>query len=143
MMKRYLTVVVLLLLVIGCGKKEEDKLTLFSPEAFAFDLGDGWEVNASIRVKGFQQNEENNTYFVKLKYSIDVVTPEGKKLKEILTGVVDDKKNNERINDVAIETQFELDSTYSAGKYKILFSVTDQFKNQSVSAEKEFELGGE
>ena len=36
----------------GCNK-EEVKFEAFSPQSFAFDIGDRWEVNALVNVKGF------------------------------------------------------------------------------------------
>jgi len=38
-------------------KKEEVKFEAFSPEAFAYDIGNSWEVNATVNVKGFTKNE--------------------------------------------------------------------------------------
>ena len=34
---------IFLLLFAGCKKQETEKLQTFSSEAFAYDLGDGWE----------------------------------------------------------------------------------------------------
>ena len=47
-------------LIISCSKKDI-KFEAFSAEAFAFDIGDGTaEVNATVRVKGFTQTENDN-----------------------------------------------------------------------------------
>jgi len=117
----------------------EEKLELFSAEAFAYSMNPGWELNATCRVKGFVQNEDNEIYLVKLSYTVDLKTPEGKLLEGIGEGLIDEK-SKERFTDLPIETQAELDSTYLPGKYKIIFNVTDDLSQKQISIEKEFEL---
>ena len=57
---------------------EEPKTILFNSEAFAFSIGDGWEINASVNAKGFAQIEKDNSelYFTNLNYTVNLYTPE-------------------------------------------------------------------
>ncbi len=128
------------ILFLGCNPKESTKLQAFSPEAFAYDLGDGWEVNASIRIKGFTQNESAGKFSTSINYKIDLEKPDGKLVKEIFKNKLE-KKSGEKFLDLPVEVQFELDSTYSAGKYKIIFNIEDLNSKQIITAQKEFELG--
>lgn len=142
-MKKYAVISLLIFcisfIVSSCGSKEENKLQAFSVEAFAFDYGDGWDVNAIARVKGFGQQEANGSFAMNVTFTVDLVSPDGTK-KSVFTGE-QKQQSKEKLPDQPLEAQFELDSTYSAGKYKVLFAIKDQIGNQQVSAEKEFELG--
>lgn len=128
------------ILFLGCNPKESTKLQAFSSEAFAYDLGDGWEVNASIRIKGFTQNESAGKFSASINYKIDLEKPDGKLVKEIFKNKLE-KKSGEKFLDLPVEAQFELDSTYSVGKYKIIFNIEDLNSKQIITAQKEFELG--
>ncbi len=137
-MKKYFASLIVLLLLFACSK-EKEKLELFSPEAFAYSMDDGWELNAACRVKGFEQKEEENNYKAKLSFIIDLQTSSGTLLQGIGEGLID-QSAKERIIDLPIETQVLLDSTYATGKYIIIFNVTDDFSGKSISIKKEFEL---
>lgn len=135
----YSTLFLIVVFFSACSNDEE-KLELFSAEAFAYSLSPGWELNATCRVKGFEQNENNEIYSVKLSYTVDLKTPEGKILEGIGEGLIDEK-SKEKFTDLPIEMQAELDSTYLPGRYKIIFNVTDDLSQKQISIEKEFELG--
>ena len=75
-MKKYFLLLFILFSIAACSKKEE-KLELFSAESFAYSLDKGWEADASVRVKGFEQNENSGTYSVKLSYTVDLESPDG------------------------------------------------------------------
>ncbi|MBI1939348.1 MAG: hypothetical protein HYS25_14660 [Ignavibacteriales bacterium] len=134
----YSTLFLIVIFFAACSNDEE-KLELFSAEAFAYSINPGWELNATCRVKGFVQNESGEIYSVKLSYTVDLKTPEGKLLEGIGDGLIDEK-SKEKFADLPIETQAELDSAYLPGKYKIIFNVTDDFSQKKISIEKEFEL---
>lgn len=123
----------------GCSKEDETKLEAFNAEAFAFDIGGSWEVNASTRVKGFKQREENETYFISLAYDIDLITPAGDTLKSLVTRV-EDKDSQESLTDIPIEVQFELDSTYTTGSYILVFRINDPETGNNTSAAAQFNL---
>jgi hypothetical protein len=139
-MKYFLSAVfIYLLLFLGCGKDDETKLEAYNAEAFAYDLGESWEVNATTRVKGFFQKEENGTFTALLSYDIDLITAVGDTIKSLISRT-EDKMKNEKMSDVDIETQFELDSTYAEGNYKVIFNVKDMNTQQSTTSLAEFIL---
>ncbi len=131
----------LIFFVLACSRKEE-KLELFSAEAFTYSMEEGWELNASCRVKGFTQNKTGEEYSSKLSYTADLITPDGKKLENIGDGLID-QKSKEKISDLLIETQLQIDSSYKPGKYKIVFNVSDDLTEKKVSIEKEFDISPE
>lgn len=137
-MKHYINIVFILTLFISCSKKEEVKFEAFSPEAFAYDLGDLWEVNATVNIRGFKKIEIENELSASLSFSVDLVYPQG----DTLTNILSDSKEvrEKEINYVQLEAQFELDSTHAEGKYKIIFNVKDNNTEDSTSAEIEVEL---
>jgi len=131
-----------ILFLTGCGKDEKTQLEAYSAEAFAYDLGDSWEVNSTTRVKGFFQKEENGTFTALLSYNIDLVTAAGDTIKSLISRT-EDKMKNEKMTDVDLETQFELDSTYIEGNYKVIFNVKDINTQQTARSSAEFVLEDE
>lgn len=129
---------ILSVICLSCGK-EKVELEAFSAETFAYDTGAGWEVNASARVKGLEQVEENEFFVVRLSYSLDLIKPDGETVKDVYSDMQKMSKNEEFI-DVPIEGQFNLDSTYTEGKYKVAFNVTDEATRKSVTLSAEFEI---
>lgn len=139
-MKYFLSIFFIYILFLsGCGKKEETQLEAFNAEAFAYDLGESWEVNSTTRVKGFFQKEENGTFSALLSYDIDLVTATGDTIKSLISRT-EDKMKNEKMSDVDLETQFELDSTYIEGNYKVIFNVKDINTQQTARSSAEFVL---
>ncbi|MBZ0199219.1 MAG: hypothetical protein K8H86_05075 [Ignavibacteriaceae bacterium] len=128
------------ILFFSCGKDEPVELTAFNSEAFAYDIGDSWEVNASARIKGFQQSEKNDNYSIHLTYSADLIKSGGDTLKNIYEGVIE-KSENESLMDVPMEAQFELDSAYMAGEYEVLFFVKDELSGRTAKTSAKFKLG--
>jgi hypothetical protein len=124
--------------IISCSKKEE-KFELFSAESFAYSIDDGWELNAAVRAKGFEQKENNNKFSAKLSYYLNLQAPEGKLINKISSGIID-KTEIEKISEIPIELQIELDSTYKTGNYKIIFYVKDELTGKEISIESMFEL---
>ncbi|MEJ2103864.1 MAG: hypothetical protein P8X47_04715 [Ignavibacteriaceae bacterium] len=137
-MNKSIIFIFILLFSFSCSKKEEVKFEAFSPEAFAYDIGDSWEVNTTVNVRGFTKIEKGNKYFVSLSYSVDLLKPDGEATKDIFSNLKD--VNEKEINDVQLEAQFDLDKTYSLGKYKVVFSIKDNNSEKTTSAEAEFEL---
>lgn len=142
-MKYYLAVFLLYVIIfIGCGKKDDSKLEAYNAEAFAYDLGESWEVNATTRVKGFFQKEDNGTFKALLSYDIDLITADGDTIKSLISRT-EDKTKNEKMSDVDLETQFDLDSTYAEGTYKIIFNVKDINTQQTAKSAAEFIIENE
>ena len=137
-MKKVISLVIIFLFISACSKKEQ-KFELFNPEAFTYNLEPGWELNASVRVKGYELIENNDKYSMNLYYYADVVTPLSDTLKNIASGNVD-KTSNEEFPDVGIDVQADFDSTHSVGNYKIIFHVKDVNTGKSASAEKVFNV---
>jgi len=128
----------LTLAFIACSKKEDVKFEAFSPEAFAYDIGDAWEVNATVNVKGFTKNEVGDELSAALEYTVDLTGPDSLDIKNIFT---DSKEiTSEELMDVQLEAQFELDYENPEGMYTIQFNVIDIMSGEVTSAKAEFEL---
>lgn len=138
-MKQYLISLVLLFMIVSCGEKVPANLEAFNPEAFAYDLGDQWEVNASTRVKGFAQEENQKKYSAKLSVEIDLVTPQSDTIFSLISRT-DEIIKEEKIMDVPLEAQFELDSSYSTGTYTIIFHIKDALSGKETVSLVEFRL---
>jgi len=128
----------LTLAITACSKKEEVKFEAFSPEAFAYDIGDAWEVNATVNVKGFTKNEVGDDLSAALEYTVDLVGPDSLDIKNIFS---DSKEiTSEELMDVQLEAQFELDYENPEGIYTIQFNVIDIMSGEVTSAKAKFEL---
>jgi len=138
-MKRNYIFLLITLLFISCAREEDKKLEVYNTEAFAFQVDGGWEVNASARVKGFQQNTDGKTYSGKLSYSVGIITPANDTIKNIAADELSESQAEE-ISDLPLEAQLELDSTYEAGKYQLIFNVKDELSGVSAAAQKEVDL---
>ena len=130
----------IILLSTAC-MNDELKFETFSPEAFAYDLGENWELNALVNVRGFEQREHNSnkSFEASLTLSADIKTPEG----ALINGVFADTLNvnhHEEILDIPLEVQFELDSTYSLGKYQVIINIIDEYSKNIVTTSVEFLL---
>jgi hypothetical protein len=127
------------LILVGCSSEDKLKLEAYNAEAFAYDLDGSWEVNATTRVKGFFQKEQNGTYAALLSYDIDLITPTGDTIKSMISRT-EDKIKNEEMMDVDLETQFNLDSTYAEGNYQVIFNVKDMNTEQIANSSAEFNI---
>jgi len=137
-MKKIIFFIGAAILITACAKRLEN-LELFSAQSFAYTMESGWEMNASVRVKGFEQHESNNKYSAKLSYTIDVVTSDGKLIESIDSGLID-KTAAEKMTDIEINSQLKFDSSYKTGAYKITFNVTDDFNQRKTSFWSFFDL---
>lgn len=138
---KYLFFIFMLFAFFACSK-DEVKFELTNPEVFAYDLGDEWEVNASVVVKGFQVKESEQKFISKLAFNLDLTTPEGVTLKSLANGVKD-SSFDEKKNDLSIDAQFSLDSSYVLGNYKLIINIKDELSQKSLQIEKDFELTDE
>lgn len=137
-MKKILLFFFFLLITVSCSKKEKVKFEAFSPEAFAYDIGNSWEVNATVNIRGFAKSERDDQFLVSLSYKVDLINPDGEKRKDMFSDFKEVKEKE--INDVQLEAQFELDSSSVQGKYKIVFIIEDNISKNSISTEVEFNL---
>ena len=139
-MIRTVSISIFMIVFFSSCSKEEINLEAFNPEAFAFDLGNSWEVNAMVNVKGFKQKEGNDdTFEASISYTADIKTPDGNTIENLYS----DRLNisaQEEIIDIPLEVQFELNSTYALGTYKIIFNITDNFSEASITNFTTFDL---
>lgn len=138
-MKKIILILIASLIVISCSKKEVP-FEAFSAEAFVFDIGDGVaEVNSTVRVKGFVQTETDNNYKAAVAYEIDLLKPDSTIRKSIFKFVQKDE-NTEPISDLALESQFNLDSTYKSGVYTLIYKITDKNSENTLEIKVNFDL---
>ena len=130
---------VILIFLFGCKKEETMKMEASVNQAYAFDIGSGWEVNISTKVKGFNQAENNSKYKMSLSYTIDFVTPSGKTVNGIVSKT-EDKIEKEKMADYIIDSQFNLDTTYAPGKYKAIINVRDVVSGKTAMTTSTFDL---
>lgn len=121
-MKKFITAFLIFSFFFACSS-EEPELELFSPEAYAFALDNGWELNSSVRVKNFKQIESDGKYYTAIAYHLDLITPQDT-IKEADFGSIEETYNEE-IMDLAIDSQIELDSSFTVGSYRVVFYVED------------------
>lgn len=141
-MKEVFIPLIIAIIFYSCSKEEPVKLETFSTEAFAYDLGNSWEVNATTRVKGFSQKEEEKIFSATIAYDIDLVTPAKDTIKALISRI-EDKTGNEKIMDIPLEAQFELDSTYAEGEYEIIFNIKDVLSNNLAKSTASFNIQNE
>ena len=137
-MKKTILLTLVTILFIGCS--EEPKLTLFSLEAFAFSLDNGWEVNATVNAKGFAQikKENNDLYFAHLIYSVNLFSKEDSIYNADFDSIID--STNEKFMDIQIETQLELNNSFMKGNYTIEFIVEDKYSTTKDTISTQFLL---
>lgn len=133
----YLCGFFLFIFIFGCSRDE--KYEVFSSEAFAYKLQDGWELNTSAYVKDFIVSETNGIFSCDLTYYIDIHTPSGLVIAKADTGVIQTKSGDE-FDEVPIDIQIELDNGFEMGTYKIVYFVVDKKNNQLVTDTTTFEL---
>jgi len=137
-MKKVFILILLTLIIFSCSKKEEEKFEAFSPEAFAYDIGDSWEVNATVNVKGFVKKEIGEEFSASFDYTVDLVGPDSLQVEAIFADTKE--ANSSELIDVQLEAQFELDYNSPEGLYQITFNVTDNNSGEKTLAQTQFEL---
>jgi hypothetical protein len=138
-MKKIIFISILLLSFWACSSRPEPNLQLSNPDAFAFDLGDSWEVNASVKATGFAQVEKDDDYLAKLSFSVDLITPNSDSLSAVFNEIVDEK-DIEEFSDFILEAQIEVDNAFGLGDYKLVFNVKDEYSDQTKSISVDFNL---
>jgi len=138
-MKKIFFMLGIILILVSCSKKEV-KFEVLSSEAFAYDIGNGiYEVNASVRVKGFTQNEKDGKYSSSISFSVDLQKPDSSIVKSIFKDV-HKESDKEPISDVGLEAQFDLDSTYVEGQYKLIYNIMDDISHKELTASVNFDI---
>lgn len=116
----------------------EPNLELTNPEAFSFDLGDSWEINSSVKAKGFAQKEMDDSYSINLFYSVDFLS-ESDTLLAIYNDSIKETANEEFL-DYILEAQIEIDSTFGEGDYTLIYNVKDELSKQKKTISVDFNL---
>ncbi|MGK9368308.1 hypothetical protein ACSSWA_05365 [Melioribacter sp. Ez-97] len=136
-MKKLSLPILLALVIFACDEPENFKLT--NAEVFAYLIDGGWEINATCIAEGFGQEKSDGVFIARLSYTVDLITPDNKKLEYIDEGLVD-KSSEEEIEYLQVESQFQIDSTFAEGKYKIVMNVQDDNTQKSATIEKDFTI---
>jgi len=131
--------IILLTFVYACKKEETQKLEASVNQAYAFDIGTSWEVNVSTKVKGFMEEENNGKFKMSLSYTIDVEKPGGQTVKGVISKT-EDKIDKEKLPDFILDSQFNLDTTYVPGKYKVTINIRDVITGKTATAAGSFDL---
>lgn len=137
-MKKFTSALLFLFVFVSCSKKEQEKFEAFSPEAFAYDIGDSWEVNATVNVKGFAVKEIEKEFSASIDYTVDISGPDSLDVEAIFADTKEVTSNE--LTDLQLEAQFELNYDSPEGLYKIVFNITDNNSGETTSALAEFEL---
>ncbi|NOX19055.1 MAG: hypothetical protein GXO87_12345 [Chlorobi bacterium] len=127
-----------LILLAGCGK-EETKLEIFSPDAYAYPMEHAWELNGSFRVKGLEAEEMGNGYQYDVSYSM-TLTDGGNHKRILFKDAIYQERADEELPDIGIDFQTELDSTFAEGKYKALINIRDNFSRKTAQLKFDIEL---
>src|SRR5664280_35693 len=103
--------IILLAFFYSCSKKESLKLEASVTTTYAFYLDSAWEVNISTKVKGFKQEISNDKFKTSLSYTIDIIKPGGVTVRGLVSKT-EDKIDKEKLSDIILDFQFNLDATY-------------------------------
>lgn len=141
MKQRIISLIITFALIIISCAEEEEKLELFSPDAFAFILDDGWELNASVNVRGFKQKEENDKYYYSVIYLVHMITPTDTIL-NIDFGKLE-KTSSEELLDLTIESQIDVNSEFETGNYELILFAEDQLNTNKDTIHIPFSLTAE
>lgn len=128
-------------LLVSCSETKTE-FEVVNPAVGVFDLGDSWEVNISFVVKGPELKKEGDNFNSKISFVMDLVKPNGEIIINKTNGL-SESNFNESKKDVSVNAQFELDSTFVSGKYKMIINVKDLISNKDFKIEKEFDLAND
>lgn len=131
-------ILLLFLFIAGCSS-EKKPFETYNPEVFPFDLGNGWEVNASTRVKGFEQKEEGDQFYYHVTFTVDLTAEGAEPVKSIASGEYQNRIG-EIVADLQLDAQFELDSSYAASSMKLVWNIKDEISGKTLNQEVPFKL---
>lgn len=138
-MKKIILILAAFVLVISCSKKDV-KFETFSSEAFAFEIGDGTaEVNGTVRIKGFTQIKKDDNYQASVAYEVDLLKSDSVVQKSVFQ-FIQNQEESEPIADMALEAQFSLDSSYTAGTYTLIYNISDKNSENKIKSKVDFDL---
>ncbi len=137
-MKKFFSIFILVIIIAACAKKER-KFELFSPEAFAYTLEKGWELNLSCQAKGYELFEHKGQYYSKLTFMIDIKMPDGTIKQNVQSGKLEQLAKEED-SDSQLNVQIKLDSTYKQGNYLAIINFKDELSGKKLKIDKAFDL---
>ena len=137
-MKKLFVIIPLLLFITACSK-EERKMELFSPEAFAYTMENGWELNISCQVRGYQLFEDKGKHYSKLTFVIDLKKPDGTIINNVQSGKIEQLAKEED-SDIQLNVQIKLDEKYKPGNYLAIINFRDELSGKKLKIDKEFDL---
>jgi len=137
-MNKIFVIVFLIVSLIACSKNEQN-LELFSPEAYAYTLDSGWELNVSCFIKGFAVKEKNSKHNVRISFNLDLKLPDSLINKNIFQGKMEQLIEKDII-ELPFNVQIPLSSSYKMGKYVLIINAIDNNSGIKTTVEKEFEL---
>jgi len=134
--------IILMAFICSCSKKENLKLGASVTTAYAFYLDSTWEVNISTKVTGFKQEAINDKFKTSISYTIDIINPGGGTVKGLVSKA-EDKIDKEKVPDIILDSQFNLDSSFKPGKYTVVVNLKDMATGQTATVTKELELSAQ
>ena len=132
-------IVILAFACLSCSKKENLKFEATINTTYAFNIDSAWEVNISTKVKGFKQEVSGDKFKTSISYTIDLIKPGGTTVKG-LANKTEDKIDKEKVADVILDSQFNLDASYKPGKYTVVINLKDMATGQTTTASKDLDL---
>ncbi len=138
MKKVFVLFLFLSIIFSGCSKKQKT-FELFNPKVNVSKTGNGYKLNASVQVRGFVQEENAGKYFANLSYSINLYSSKGYILNNVDSGLIKKEKNS-ILTGILVKATADLDSTFKAGKYKLLFIVNDNLSQKQTELKTYFVL---
>jgi PBP1b-binding outer membrane lipoprotein LpoB len=133
---------VILVFICSCSKKENIKLEASVTTTYAFYLDSAWEVNLSTKVTGFKQEASIDKFKSSISYTIDIIKPGGVTVRGLVSKT-EDKIDKEKLPDIILDSQFDLDASYKPGKYAIVINLKDMVTGQTATAKKDLDLSAE
>ena len=134
--------IVLATFFCSCSKKENLKLEGSITTTYAFYVDSAWEVNISTKIKGFKQETAGDKLKTSISYTIDIIKPGGVTVKGLVSKT-EDKIDREKVPDIILDSQFNLDASYKPGKYTIVVNLKDVATGQTATATKDLDLSAD
>ena len=138
-MKKVFVLFLFLSIIFSSCSKKQKTFGLFNPKVNVSKVGNGYKLNASVNVRGFVQEENAGKYFANLSYSINLYPSKGYILNNVDSGQIKKEKDSILTN-ILINATADLDSTFKAGKYKLLFIVNDNLSQKQIELKTYFVL---
>ncbi len=138
-MKKLLLIAAIVMFAFACSKPNVP-MELFSPDAFAFEVDNGYELNTSIRVKGFNKVDTAEVEEATVNYMLNIITADNDTIKNVYAGKVSGEGDDEEFMEMEIEVQVLLDASFESGKYTLEFLAQDNNSTEKDTSVIGFEL---